>query len=1054
MSASLAKSSKSPKIKQRKYLNDDGSISICEIPVIKKTQIISIKPIIAIPIVDEPIIVEPIIVEPIIVEPIIVEPIIAEPIIEQFEPSSVIIVKHYKIDFYKNISEKGGAMACAIKNAMKDDIIIHIQKQNKGRLWGSCQPKHILKLLESNKGLYEVISSFPHKVYFDIDEKSVDNFDEWLCQVKIIINEYFPDGDMSISGSKTEHKTSLHVLLNNYMIHNETEREQMKQLVKYISETQMKSFDWKVYTKNRNMKCINQSKDDGRVQEIMENKDFKKHIITSFFNKSCFQFPTLPEPVETAVLVEKSNSTFNLGELPKMVLSVPKHIDYDNLKPTDVLSLLPLNKDFDHKYTHTIARYCYYNQITFDSFLTWLRNKHDNMTSDIISKWTIHWSKLDKFPPVSESKIKIILCYYYPHLKKDIHYRNFVETFNLPDINKVAIETIDQNCYNGTEKYSIFNVGMGGGKTAQTITYLKSCGDFLWVSPNKSLANNTIQRFKESDIDIYDYLKDNSKKKQSGSLNEQHKLMIVLNSLHYLTERNYEVIVIDEIETLLDKFLGDFMEQGKKQLKLQIWDTFKRILLTAKKVILLDAFITTKTIQTITSIDTNAEFKIYHRIVEPSTRTVVFKNDFAETTLDIVNKIKDGKKVFIFYPYKNQSSNFQSMDSFFSMIKLSTGQDGVYYNADVDDSTKLELRDVNKAWADKRFIITNNVITCGVNYELLDFDYTYIIIASHNVPRDMIQVSYRTRYLSSGIIYIAYIDKKLKQPTAWENDYSRMGCPLYKKLYDAILVEKMAPMKRAIQLFCSKANYKQTTKKVIIERALEQDIDDLFSKDDSVRYCYGSIETIDFSVAEILEQKCMSQIATMYEKLMLKRYYFDKQFITESHSILTDKDLYWNCEHMTEELFEATNNETYIQYIWDASFFFFVNRMKTILLTDNSVFHNIAVFNKMSQLFPSKDGLKSIKLSSTIVDRIFDEFKFKFVNKKSPVISILKNIYNTYFGKDLVKSFPDNNKNIHYITDVASNVLYEFCKKFLILDNETKITYNDLLTDNDVAIKI
>ena len=128
--------------------------------------------------------------------------------------------------------------------------------------------------------------------------------------------------------------------------------------------------------------------------------------------------------------------------------------------------------------------------------------------------------------------------------------------------------------------------------------------------------------------------------------------------------------------------------------------------------------------------------------------------------------------------------------------------------------------------------------------------------------------------------------------------------------------------------------------------------------------------------------------------------------------------------------------------------------MKTILLTDNSVFHNIAVFNKMSQLFPSKNGLKSIKLSSTIVDRIFDEFKFKYLNKKSPTITILKNIYNTYFGKDLVKSLPDTSNHIHYITDVASNVLYEFCKKFLILDNETKITYNDLLTDNDVAIEI
>ena len=192
-------------------------------------------------------------IKPVYIEDGIEEPV-AEPVAEKvieivtncvaFEPSSIVATKHYKIDFYKNISDKGGAMNCAIKNALKDDVIIHIQKQNKGRLWGSCQPKGLLKLLETNKGLYEVITSFPHKVYFDIDEKTVDNFDEWLSMVKCIINDYFPNGDVAISGSETENKTSLHVILNNYMLHNETQREHMKQLVKYISENKMKSFDW------------------------------------------------------------------------------------------------------------------------------------------------------------------------------------------------------------------------------------------------------------------------------------------------------------------------------------------------------------------------------------------------------------------------------------------------------------------------------------------------------------------------------------------------------------------------------------------------------------------------------------------------------------------------------------------------------------------------------------------------------------------------------------------------------------------------------------------
>ena len=98
-------------------------------------------------------------IKPVYIEDDIEEPV-AEPVPEKvieivtdcvaFEPSSIVVTKHYKIDFYKNISEKGGAMNCAIKNALKDDVIIHIQKKDKGRLWGSCQPKYLLKLIETN----------------------------------------------------------------------------------------------------------------------------------------------------------------------------------------------------------------------------------------------------------------------------------------------------------------------------------------------------------------------------------------------------------------------------------------------------------------------------------------------------------------------------------------------------------------------------------------------------------------------------------------------------------------------------------------------------------------------------------------------------------------------------------------------------------------------------------------------------------------------------------------------------------------------------------------
>jgi hypothetical protein len=90
-----------------------------------------------------------------------------------------------------------------------------------------------------------------------------------------------------------------------------------------------------------------------------------------------------------------------------------------------------------------------------------------------------------------------------------------------------------------------------------------------------------------------------AQEKKEGILKTQDKLIVVLNSLHYITNKQYDVLVIDEIETLLDKFLGDFLEHGNLQLKTRIWQNFIQLFKSAKKIILLDAFITTKTLKLI-----------------------------------------------------------------------------------------------------------------------------------------------------------------------------------------------------------------------------------------------------------------------------------------------------------------------------------------------------------------------------------------------------------------------------------------------------------------------
>ena len=51
----------------------------------------------------------------------------------------------------------------------KENNVIRHQSKSKGKMWADVSNTQLLKLLEKDNSIYEVIHSFPHKVYFDID---------------------------------------------------------------------------------------------------------------------------------------------------------------------------------------------------------------------------------------------------------------------------------------------------------------------------------------------------------------------------------------------------------------------------------------------------------------------------------------------------------------------------------------------------------------------------------------------------------------------------------------------------------------------------------------------------------------------------------------------------------------------------------------------------------------------------------------------------------------------------------------------------------------------
>ena len=1001
--------------------------------------------------------------------------------------------KVWGILWYRN-DTPSGALAQAVADCGKDEIVVHSHTNNHPRLYAHITPKQMLKLLETNKGIFECLSHYPKKVYFDIDCKRKEMGDkfneyhtfnkEYLEDCCDIIGDHFRNADLAISGSITSDAISLHITLTNYVIQNKEQLEMMKHIVKEMKAKEP-TFDDKVYTRNRFMKAVNQTKpNDPRVQCIIKNHDMKEHLITCFFNKNPLPFPEPKPEVLENIRVEQAKKPIDyltdLPKLDKIVLDeVKKHIleeyELEQMTPSQLLQLMPQGKEFPHSHSWRMCRFAYYNNIPIEEFIAWYRQKHDDQES--INKYTqIHYPNAHKYTEPTIQQIQKILIKYYPKLVKDIHYRRFTDTFELPTDKIQKVDTISQQCYKPTfyeeagdvkqkNRCVIFNTGMGSGKTHQTIEYLhhNSEKSFIWVCPNRALAHNTLSRLEEpftttlikvkkngvkieynveitppdeegcnikivkkgyfvekqvvetttNKMSVAHYERFTKKEKDDGCFNTINRLIIVANSLHYIKQKTYHTIVIDEIETLLDKWEGSFINEGGN--KLASWNAFINIFKNAKKIILLDAFITTKTISFLESVGI-MNYTIFERKVEPTTRNIHYYSSWDVMVKMIMEDLKSKKKVFIFYPYKDGTEKYMSMVSFANMLELACDVKGSFYNADVDDKKKAEVKDVNFSWCNKNFIITNNMITCGVNYDTDEpsqqFDKKYLFVASMNSPRDIIQVSYRARALKDNAINVCFLGRMM-QNNIWEDDTKSVmaDCPIYRSLYDTILTEKKSPLRKTFAFFCNKAHYTQhTEKKCEIDDALTKEIKELKEKY-NIDFDFTKVENIDHSYAEIIRQKTICHDATMYEKVMLKKYHFLSNFTETSHSLI----------------FDDQEGTTFTSFLWNNNLIKFVDKIFENADKKESVFKMLQTHYGWDTIFPLKVD-KRMKMTDALKEQFFKEFQYKFCSMKSKLPHLLTITYNGYFGKDIIQRTYDDSKNVNYSIDHSIiTPMYKFC---------------------------
>ncbi len=944
----------------------------------------------------------------------------------------------------------------------EDHIVVHQNFAGAKKGFSSCTPDKLLTLIDQNKGIYEMITRFPHKFYADIDfdDPPQDfNQEEYLAKITDAFRHFFPEIEFAISGSVSESRASYHLVAQNYTINNEQERAIAKLIAKKIYQDDDEGIDWKVYTKGRQMKCINQCKPKKTNTQLpithLDNP--KAHLITSFIEGAQNPIP----PLEQFTIPKKEQlnrvSQCLANDEPLKELPNPEGILWDELNEPEhkltLLSLIPNGSEFGHSHTWTVMNYCICQKIPQEAFLKWLEGKatsDDNMIERRDKYSNVHWTRVqaqldncqdpsDYEYYISQHSMRRKLKHWYPNIEPvDAHYANFKQYMNPKNV--IIEDTIDVGVLEKYEatKFVGLTQAMGTGKTTAILKYLRNKvlegKTFLYITHRVCVADDIYERMQKDIEDLVDeelinsikiahYAKVGKSKQQRIKLLRSSKdtpnVITCINSLENILGRDkpFDYVVIDESESMFngicqvssDRITGkSFLSEQKKR---RVIDGLSTFIGAADQVFALDAFITERWINFCDLHKKEEDQSVIIDLPAPDEppRTLITIESYEQAIKQIVDAISSGKKIFVSYPYKTKMEQFVNMIRSYLDDDFIQGQDYEFYHADVDSKIKKELGDVNKHWAKYKLILTNTVLTAGVSFTKM-VDEVYIFAASFSKPRDLIQVSMRCRALSSKNIYINFLPALPEQ--AWMNDAGNVERKVYTQLMKDTTNELKIDINRALIVFASKAHWNvddPITEQGKLE-SFKQVIEDCKNKIGQLEW--SNIDEITSQEAQLIERShLMNDYAPAIEKHQLRKFYFK--------------------EHFTEDI-----DPNLLKHIWDHG------RMHVIKACDDAL-HNPSSFESIIStanewfFFPNIDEEADSKKWKPIVPPeakkiINKEFILRYEESGKKTHSLLRKIFNAKYGIEIIRR-KKKGKNYFYETPNVDELesLYQQTKPYL-----------------------
>jgi hypothetical protein len=353
----------------------------------------------------------------------------------------------------------------------------------------------------------------------------------------------------------------------------------------------------------------------------------------------------------------------------------------------------------------------------------------------------------------------------------------------------------------------------------------------------------------------------------------------------------YDTVIIDEIETMNMMWQGGLKNPGANKININ-FPRFKDIIRGASKVYVMDAFMCARTVNLLKEIDPVAKVVAIKNPEPAPKRTFVSVPDKNTWIAEICSQLKDGKNLFVFYPYKNSSKNHISMEQLAKTLSCGSGldiSDFIFYNADQSDEIKKTTRNVNAVWTQKRCIITNTSITVGVNFDSLYFDTVFAWNVNWVSARDFFQVLYRCRTIKTNNVYLFQQGGGSLNP--WI--HSDLQDPIYRNLLTGLKYEfNSCGSKEVFNYFSFRANIHFGGKISEASKQVKTEIDEIITKSECL-FRWDKIEDIGYDKYEVALHQIINSFTTSIDTGLQVRKYIFKQLFHNSTPETTLADI-WN----------------------------------------------------------------------------------------------------------------------------------------------------------------